>query len=166
MRKKILTYHRTGQSLVEYALILALISTACFYALVNIGQQVKQNYTSIVVSIVRATQPDLVGGMLNSSSNLTTVPLYGANVGIGTVDVNGLQYGIYLRGSNKDGYPWDLNPNMLQGMDKQQIESLINNGDLVVHFRELVNGVASGNTYHNATSLDDANNIISTHKFQ
>ena len=167
MRSKLFTHHRRkAQSLVEYSLILALVSTSCFYALTNMGQQVKQTYINIVVALMRAIQTDLVGDMIsNNISTLSTGTLYGANVGIGNVTVNGIQYGIYLRGGNKDGYAWDFNPSMIQGMDKQQIESLISNGDLVVHFRELNNGIANGATLHNATSLDDANRIIATHQF-
>jgi len=47
---------RSGQSLVEYALILALVSTVCFFALSNLGQQVKHMLNRVAVELQQVNQ--------------------------------------------------------------------------------------------------------------
>jgi len=45
---------RKGQALVEYALILALVSTFCFIALSNLGHQVKLTITRVAEALQHA----------------------------------------------------------------------------------------------------------------
>lgn len=47
---------RKGQSLVEYALILALVSTVCFFALSNLGQQVKSLLNRVAFDLQQVNQ--------------------------------------------------------------------------------------------------------------
>ena len=47
--------HRRGQTLVEYALILAIISVVAIGVMINLGQQVKGVYSTIT-SVVASAQ--------------------------------------------------------------------------------------------------------------
>jgi Flp pilus assembly pilin Flp len=47
--------HRHGQTLVEYALILAIISVVAIGVMINLGQQVKGVYSTIT-SVVASAQ--------------------------------------------------------------------------------------------------------------
>lgn len=61
MFKEILTMRKQkGQSLVEYALILALVSLVCFCALTNLGQALKRVFINVNVELQRANGVQIV----------------------------------------------------------------------------------------------------------
>lgn len=51
---------KKGQSLVEYALILALVSTVCFFALQSLGVQVREMLNRVAVTLNQVNQQQVV----------------------------------------------------------------------------------------------------------
>ena len=47
---------RKGQAVVEYALILALVSTVCFFALRDLGQQLAVTFNRVTMSLSQVAQ--------------------------------------------------------------------------------------------------------------